>query len=114
MEVELLGRNKYFVTYVDDVSRRVWVFLLKSKDQVFQTFQEFHAMVERETEKPFKCLRSDNGDEYTSHKFSEYCVKHGIRHEKIPPHLAFASPRAKQKQTRTKPKPSNVHLRDFQ
>ncbi|KAM1740355.1 hypothetical protein EV2_016305 [Malus domestica] len=45
IEVESLGRNKYFVTYIDDASRRVWVYLLKSKDQVFQTFQEFHAMV---------------------------------------------------------------------
>ncbi|KAM1816055.1 hypothetical protein ACFX16_000504 [Malus domestica] len=33
MEVESLGRNKYFVTYIDDASRKVWVFLLKSKDQ---------------------------------------------------------------------------------
>ena len=35
MEVESLGRNKYFVTYIDDASRRIWVFLLKSKDHVF-------------------------------------------------------------------------------
>ncbi|KAM1738797.1 hypothetical protein ACFX11_014582 [Malus domestica] len=85
MEVESLGRNKYFVTYIDDASRKVWVYLLKSKDQVFQTFQEFHAMVEREIGKPLKCLRSDNGGEYTSHQFREYCVKHGIRHEKTVP-----------------------------
>ncbi|KAM1670675.1 hypothetical protein ACFX2K_044618 [Malus domestica] len=85
MEVESLGRNKYFVTYIDDASRKVWVLLLKSKDQVIQTFQEFHAMVEREIGKPLKCLRSDNGGEYTSHQFREYCVKHGIRHEKTVP-----------------------------
>ncbi|KAM1968538.1 hypothetical protein FF1_044121 [Malus domestica] len=85
MEVESLGRNKYFVTYIDDASRKVWVLLLKSKDQVLQTFQEFHAMVEREIGKPLKCLRSDNGGEYTSHQFRKYCVKHGIRHEKTVP-----------------------------
>ncbi|KAM1652315.1 hypothetical protein ACFX1T_004838 [Malus domestica] len=85
IEVESLGRNKYFVTYIDDASQKVWVYLLKSKDQVFQTFQEFHAMVEREIGKPLKCLRSDNGGEYTSHQFREYCVKHGIRHEKTVP-----------------------------
>ncbi|KAM1333708.1 hypothetical protein ACFX2F_009709 [Malus domestica] len=85
MEVESLGRNKYFVTYIDDASRRVWVFLLKSKDQVFQTFQEFHATVERETGKPLKCLHSNNDDEYTFHQFREYRVKHGIRHKKTVP-----------------------------
>ncbi|KAM1149991.1 hypothetical protein ACFX2B_030215 [Malus domestica] len=85
IEVESLGRNKYFVTYIDDASRRVWVYLLKSKDQVFQTFQKLHAMVERETGKPLKCLRSNNSSEYTFHQFRKYCVKHGIRHEKTVP-----------------------------
>ena len=85
MEVESLGRNKYFVTYIDDASRKVWVYLLKTKDQVFKTFQEFHAMVERETGRSLKCLRSDNGGEYTSQQFRDYCAKHGIRHEKTVP-----------------------------
>ena len=85
MDVESLGRNKYFVTYIDDASRKVWVYLLRSKDQVFETFQKFHAMVERETSRRLKCLRSDNGGEYTSHMFRDYCVKHGIRHEKTVP-----------------------------
>ena len=61
------------------------MYLLKSKDQVFQNFQQFHAMVERKTGKPLKCLRTDNGGEYISHEFKEYCSKHGIRHEKTVP-----------------------------
>ena len=85
MDVELLGRNMYFVTYIDDAFRKVWIYLLKFKDQVFQTFQEFHAKVEREIGRSLKCLRSDNGREYTSYKFKDYCVKHGIQHEKIVP-----------------------------
>ncbi|RXI01012.1 hypothetical protein DVH24_001246 [Malus domestica] len=51
-------------------------------------------MVERETGKPLKCLRSDNNSKYTSHQFREYCVKHGIHHEKtvlgIPQHNGVA------------------------
>ena len=85
IEVESLGGYKYFVTFIDDASRKTWVYLLKSKDQVFQNFQQFHAMVERETGKPLKCLRTDNGGEYISHEFKEYCSKHGIRHEKTVP-----------------------------
>ena len=42
-------------------------------------------MVEREKRKPLKCFRNDNGGEYTSNEFKNYCSKKGIRHEKIVP-----------------------------
>ena len=32
-----------------------------------------------------KCLRTDNGGEYTSNQFKGYCSKHGIRHERTIP-----------------------------
>ena len=85
MEIESMGGNKYFVTFIDDASRKLWVYILKTKDQVFQVFQKFHALVERETGRKLKRLRSDNGGEYTSREFEEYCSSHGIRHEKTVP-----------------------------
>ena len=54
MEVDLLGGNKYFVTFIDDSSQKTWVYLLHTKSQVFQYFHKFHAMVERETRNPLK------------------------------------------------------------
>uniref|UniRef100_A0A2N9IIJ6 Integrase catalytic domain-containing protein n=1 Tax=Fagus sylvatica TaxID=28930 RepID=A0A2N9IIJ6_FAGSY len=56
-----------------------------AKDQVFQLFKKFHAMVEREKEKSLKCLRTDNRGEYTSNEFENYCSDYGIRHEKTVP-----------------------------
>ncbi|CAA0832257.1 Uncharacterized mitochondrial protein AtMg00710, partial [Striga hermonthica] len=85
MEVESLGGSRYFVTFIDDASRKLWVYLLRTKGEVFQYFKRFHAMVERQAGKPLKCLRSDNGREYTSHEFKNYCAEHGIRHEKTVP-----------------------------
>ncbi|CAL5376159.1 unnamed protein product [Camellia sinensis] len=81
IEVESLGGRKYFLTFIDDASRKLWVYFLKTKDEVFQHFQEFHAIVERETGKKLKCLRTDNGGEYTSNAFAAYCASRGIRHE---------------------------------
>uniref|UniRef100_A0A2N9FPX7 Integrase catalytic domain-containing protein n=1 Tax=Fagus sylvatica TaxID=28930 RepID=A0A2N9FPX7_FAGSY len=63
----------------------VWVYVLKTKDQIFQLFKKFHAMVEREKGKSLKCLRTDNGSEYTSNEFENYCSEYGIRHEKTVP-----------------------------
>lgn len=79
-----LGGAQYFVTFIDDHSRKLWVYLLKRKDEVLRAFKEFHVSVERETGKKLKCLRSDNGGEYRG-PFEHYCKTHGIRHEKVPP-----------------------------
>ncbi|KAL4346422.1 hypothetical protein GQ457_17G024800 [Hibiscus cannabinus] len=85
LEVETLGGNRYFLTFIDDASRKVWVYFLRTKDQVFDYFKLFHVMVERETGKKLKCLRSDNGGEYSSKQFNAYCRSYGIRHEKTVP-----------------------------
>ena len=85
IEVESLGGNRYFVTFIDDASRKVCVYVLKTKDQVFQLFKKFHAMVEREKGKSLKCLRIDIEDEYTSNEFENYCSEYSIRHEKRVP-----------------------------
>lgn len=85
IEVESLGASKYFVTFIDDATRKTWVYMLKRKSEVFEIFQKFHALVERETERKLKCLRTDNGGEYTSAEFQNYCSQHGIRHEKAVP-----------------------------
>ena len=74
----------YFVTFIDDHSRKLWVYVLKSKDQVFCVFKEFHALVERQTGKKLKCIRTDNGGEYCG-PFDRYCREQGIRHQKTPP-----------------------------
>lgn len=85
LEVESLGGNRYFLTFIDDASRKTWVYFLKSKGEVFEKFKRFHAMVERQTGKLLKCLRSDNDGEYTSNEFKKYWSQHGIRHERTEP-----------------------------
>ena len=42
-------------------------------------------MVKREMGNPLKRLQTDNGGEYISREFKEYCSKHGIMHEKTIP-----------------------------
>lgn len=66
------------LTFIDDHSRKVWAFALSSKDQVLEKFKSFHAMVERKTNRKLKCIRVDNGGEYTG-DFKRYCNYHGIR-----------------------------------
>jgi hypothetical protein len=56
-------KHKYYVIFVDDFSRKFWIFFMQKKDQTFSKFCEFKALVEKESRKQVKALRSDNGGE---------------------------------------------------
>ena len=76
-----LNGEKYFMLFIDDYSRMVWVTFLKHKSEAFERFKIFRKMVERETDLKLKCLRSDRGGEFISQGFIEYCEKHGIKRQ---------------------------------
>ena len=64
---------KYYVLFVDYFSRMVWVYVFKIKYNVFNMFKKLSVMVEKRTGRTIKCLRTDNGGEFTSLKFEKYC-----------------------------------------
>jgi transposase InsO family protein len=59
---------------------------MKTKGQVFSWFQEFKALVENQIGKKIRVPRSDNGGEYTSKEFMDFCAGEGIRRELIVPY----------------------------
>ena len=76
-----IGGAKYFVSFIDDYSRRLWVYPIKKKSDVYPVFKEFKAQVELETGKRIKCLRTDNGGEYTDGDFLTFCKQEGIKRQ---------------------------------
>jgi hypothetical protein len=76
----------YYVSLIDDYSRWTWLYLLKSKDEVFSKFKEFKALIENLCERKIKILRSDNGGEYTSKEFVNFCKDVGIKRELTTPY----------------------------
>ena len=56
-----LGGASCLVTFIDDYSKRCWVYLDKKKLDVFPMFKEFKVRVKLESEKKIKCLRINNG-----------------------------------------------------
>jgi len=69
---------KYFLTFIDDFSRRTWVYFLKLKSEVFNKFLAFKAFVEKQSGHQILKLRSDNGGEYVKNDFINFCTEHGI------------------------------------
>eukprot|EP00253_Pinus_taeda_P031654 PITA_31654 len=76
----------YYVSFIDDFSRNTWIYFLKIKSKVFDRFKEFKALVQNQIEKKIKVLRTDNGGEFCSKEFEEFCRKCGIAQQKTTPY----------------------------
>nr|GEX73878.1 retrotransposon protein, putative, Ty1-copia subclass [Tanacetum cinerariifolium] len=76
----------YFITFTNDYSRYGYVYVLKHKHEVFETFKVFKNEVENQLEKTIKALRSDRGGEYRSHEFKDYLKACGIIQQLTPPY----------------------------
>ena len=76
---------QYFITFTDDLSRYGYVYLMKHKSETFKKFKEFQSEVENQCGKKIKALRSDRGDEYLSHEFSNHLKSCGNVPQLTPP-----------------------------
>jgi hypothetical protein len=83
--VSSLGGSHYYVTFIDDETRKIWVYCIRKKYDVFDTFKKWKALVENELGKRLKHLRSNNGGEYCSKDFDDYYSYHVICRENIVP-----------------------------
>jgi hypothetical protein len=86
MPFKSLGGSLYYVAFIDDYSIKTRLYLLKTKDEVFNKLQEFKEEIENLTSKKIKTLRIDNGGEYTSKECVVFCKLVGIRRELTIPH----------------------------
>jgi len=85
-KVPSLGGNMYFITFVDEYSRIIWLYVIKMKSEAFEVYLRFKANVERESGKLLKNLRTDGGGEFTSNAFENYCQANMIMHEVTTPY----------------------------
>jgi hypothetical protein len=79
MKIESIGGCKYYVSFIDDHTRKVWVYFMKHKGEIFQHFLNFKTMVEKDKGVSIKCLRSNGRGKYFSNEFNEYLKEHGIQ-----------------------------------
>jgi hypothetical protein len=66
------------MTCVDEFTRKIWIYLLKEKSEVFNEFKKFCALVERQCGNHLKILRTDGGGEYNSNDFKLFCEEKGL------------------------------------
>ncbi|XP_074288427.1 uncharacterized protein LOC141613585 [Silene latifolia] len=78
---------KYFITFINDYSCYMYLYLLRSKDEAFNAFKLFKAEVENLCGKRIKIVRTDRGGEYYGRytengqargPFAKFLQEHGI------------------------------------
>ncbi|KAL0308844.1 UNVERIFIED_CONTAM: Retrovirus-related Pol polyprotein from transposon TNT 1-94 [Sesamum radiatum] len=66
-------QNRYFILFIDDYSRMTWVYFMREKSEVFKVFKKFKNLVEKQSGRSIKVLRSDRGKEYNNSEFDKFC-----------------------------------------
>ncbi|KAF2891065.1 hypothetical protein ILUMI_15108, partial [Ignelater luminosus] len=70
---------RYYVTFVEHFSHFTMVYLMKNKNEVFNKFKEYVTLVTAQFSVKISKLRCDNGGEYSSKEFKDFCCKNGIQ-----------------------------------
>ncbi|KAK8699137.1 hypothetical protein V6N13_115231 [Hibiscus sabdariffa] len=85
MNTQARGGFQYFITFTDDFSRYVYIYLMHHKYEALEKFKEFKNEVHNQHGKSIKALRSDRGGEYLSQDFDELLKECGIVSQLTPP-----------------------------
>ncbi|GJU61828.1 zinc finger, CCHC-type containing protein [Tanacetum coccineum] len=78
--------SRYFLLLVDDYTRVMWVYFLKTKDQALNMFKKFRVEVEAEIGDRVTLFQTDRGGEFLSKEFSSYCEETRLKRHYTAPY----------------------------
>ena len=83
--VESKGGKNYYITFIDDKTQLMHLYLLKTKDETPKVYKHYEAWVEMQMGTKIKVLNSDRGGEYQGTDFVDYLKSKGT-HQKLNVH----------------------------
>jgi len=60
-------------SHIDDLTSMMWVYFMRKTYEVFYTFKKLKVLVEKQSDKFIKVLRTDKEKEYVSNEFKKFC-----------------------------------------
>ncbi|CAH9083825.1 unnamed protein product [Cuscuta epithymum] len=79
------GGKNYFLTFIDDFSKKVWVLLIENKSEVFDKFKNWKTLVEKQTGKKINFLRTTVSFDFCDDQLGDLCDTWGISmHKSVP------------------------------
>jgi transposase InsO family protein len=83
-----ISKARHVLIFVDDFACFTWIFFLRKKSEVFQHLKDFKYLVETQSRKKIKVLRTDNGGEYVNHEIQKLFHKEGIQLQHTVPYTS--------------------------
>lgn len=74
------GGKRYLITFINDVSKYTYIFLIRKKDEVFEKFKSYKVKVENSLNLKIKTL-----SEYIDSDFIKFYKEHRIKREMSAP-----------------------------
>ncbi len=82
-----INKYKYVITFIDDYSRKAWVYPLKNKSDAGNIIINFLKFINiQHPNNKIKIFKSDNAKEYNNKKIKNFCERNGIKKEFSPPY----------------------------
>lgn len=72
---------RFFLTIVDDYTQATWLYLMKSKDEVYHWINIFFNILKNQFNKSIKIMRTDNGTEFVNQRLKSFLENNGIIHQ---------------------------------
>src|SRR3954467_3079432 len=83
--IQSIQGNSYYISFTNTKSGRLQIYFMTNKSQVLQKFKYYKSFMETQKNKKLKILRTDNGGEYVSEDFKNYCKEASIRLQYMAP-----------------------------
>lgn len=77
-DVSSLGGNKYFLIFVDELSRKLWTYLLKEKNETYTNFIKLCSMAKRQSRQKLRILKTGGGGEFNSREMINFELTKGL------------------------------------
>ena len=74
-----VGGAKGFITFVDDFSKKVWVYMVKSKRKLFERLKEVWTFEKTQLEHEIKVFKLMSGGHSILKDFEVFMIEHGIK-----------------------------------
>jgi Pol polyprotein, beta-barrel domain/Integrase core domain/GAG-pre-integrase domain len=78
---QTIDKKLYYISFIDDHSRESVIYLMRTKDEAFEKYKLYEALMLRQRDVRIKVLFTDRGGEYTSTEFEQYLSKQGTMHK---------------------------------
>ena len=70
--------KKYILTFIDEFSRKAWIYVFHDKAEVPKTIIQFLKYIKNHFQYNIKYFKTDNDKEYKNKKVENYCKNNGI------------------------------------